>query len=381
MSLSEILFWISAAGLAYIYVGYPLLVWAFARWFGRPAVTGDCRPSISVILVAYNEAGRMAGKIANVLASTAAPQIVEVLVGSDGSTDATYSSAAAFPDPRVKATEFTIRRGKPSVINDLVSLATGELLLFIDARQDLAPQAIERMVRNFADPQVGVVSGELVLKRDHATGTAGEGMGLYWTYEKFIRTAESQFRSVPGATGALYAMRRALFRPIPAATILDDVVIPMQAVEQGYRCLLERGAEAFDRPSVSSTRESIRKRRTIAGCAQLLVAQPRWLLPWRNPIWWEFCSHKLLRLLSPVLLLTAGATNLILASHPVYSVLLAMQFALYVSAFTGWAYQQRGRKSSLFGPSLMFVSLNATTVAALWDALLGRYRATWQKTA
>jgi poly-beta-1,6-N-acetyl-D-glucosamine synthase len=206
-------------------------------------------------------------------------------------------------------------------------------------------------------------------------------MGFYWSYEKLIRSAEGRFRSVPGATGAIYAMRRTLFRPIPPQTILDDVVIPMQAVEQGYRCLLERGAEAYDRPSVSTSKESIRKRRTITGCAQLIVSQPRWLLPWRNPIWWEYCSHKLMRLVSPLLLVGAGATNVWLMRNPVYSVCLALQGTLYVSALAGWLSQQFGRKSAVFGPSLMFVTLNTTTIAALWDAACGRFQATWRKAA
>jgi len=377
----EILFWACSLMLAYIYAGYPLMVWTLARLRGRPVRKGPFSGTVSVVLVAHNEASRLSSKITNVLASTAAGQIVEVLVGSDGSTDSTSVVASSFPDLRVRGVAFSERRGKPSVINDLVAQARGEILLFLDARQDLAPDAVAKMLANFADSQVGVVSGELVFRRDADTGTAGEGMGFYWKYEKLIRNAEGQFRSVPGATGAVYAMRRSLFRPIPAQTILDDVVIPMQAVEQSFRCILERGAEAYDRPSVSTAKESIRKRRTIAGCAQLIAAQPRWLLPWRNPIWWEFCSHKLLRLLSPVLLVIVGLANLWLMDRPWYLVLLSLQVAMYVTALAGWLSQQRGRRSSLFGPSLMFVSLNATTVAALWDALCGRFHATWRKTA
>ncbi len=381
MNALEILFWVSVAALGYIYAGYPLLVWTFARVRGRAVQKGPTAGGISVVLVAHNEAGRLSAKLSNILASTVRDQILEILVGSDGSTDATPAVAASYPDLRVRSFAFSERRGKPSVINDLVAQARGEFLLFVDARQDLAPDAIGRMIENFADPSVGVVSGELVFRRDAQSGTAAEGVGFYWAYEKFIRTAEAGFRSVPGATGALYALRRSLFRPIPPNTILDDVVIPMQAIEQGYRCLLERGAEAWDRPSVSTAKESVRKRRTIAGCAQLAAAQPRWLLPWRNPIWWEFCSHKLLRLASPLFLVLAGVSNVALMSRPLYSVLLVLQCVMYASALAGWASQQLGRRSSLFGPSLMFVSLNATTVAALWDALQGRFHATWRKTA
>jgi poly-beta-1,6-N-acetyl-D-glucosamine synthase len=381
MFTAQLIFWISSLALAYIYAGYPLLVWLASRFCGQPVQKGPWRGTISVILVVHNEAGRVAGKLSNLLVSTISDQIVEVLVGSDGSTDSTASVAASYSDLRVRTLAFTERRGKPSVINDLVGQARGDVLLFVDARQDLAPTAITKMVENFADPSIGVVSGELVFRKDADRGTAAEGVGFYWTYEKFIRTAEGRFRSVPGATGALYALRRELFRPIPPQTILDDVVIPMQAVERGFRCILERGAEAYDRPSTSSAKESVRKRRTIAGCAQLIVAQTRWLTPWRNPIWWEFCSHKLLRLASPVFLLATAISNVWLLTLPLYSVLLSLQVAMYVSALAGWLAQQMGRRSSLFGPSLMFVSLNATTVAALWDALLGRYRATWRKTA
>jgi cellulose synthase/poly-beta-1,6-N-acetylglucosamine synthase-like glycosyltransferase len=379
MSL-PLLIGLSIAGLAYIYAGYPIAVWLLARRRPESKLPSNAwQGSISVVLVACNEAHRLTAKLENLLASSAAGQITEILVGSDGSTDATVSVVQAFPDLRVRAIPFSERRGKPAVLNDLVAQCRGDVVLFVDARQLLAPNAIARMIRRFADPEIGVVSGELVFRQDATQSTAAEGVGLYWTYEKWIRNSESRFRSVPGATGALYAIRRPLFRPIAPQTLLDDVVIPMQAVEQGYHCVLERGAEAYDTPSASADREGIRKRRTIAGCAQLIVRQPRWLLPWRNPICWEFCSHKLARLVSPLLLATALIGNLLLMDRPEYQVLLSMQLAFYVSAIVGLLYQQSGHKSKLFGPSLMFCALNAVTVAALWDAARGRYNATWQK--
>jgi hypothetical protein len=274
---------------------------------------------------------------------------------------------------------FADRRGKAAVLNDLAAQCRGDVIAFVDARQMLSPQALERMVANFADPRVGVASGELVLQPVGDANTAAEGIGFYWRYEKWIRTSESGFRSVPGATGALYAVRRELYRSIPPQTLLDDVVIPMQIVEQGYRCILERGAHAFDIASDSSAREAVRKRRTIAGCAQLIVRQPRWLLPWKNPIWWEYVSHKLARLASPVLLSIAAIANLRLAAAGPYEALLAAQGAFYSAALVGWLYQRSGRRSTMFGPFLMFLSLNTTTLLALWDALRGRYRAAWQK--
>jgi cellulose synthase/poly-beta-1,6-N-acetylglucosamine synthase-like glycosyltransferase len=259
------------------------------------------------------------------------------------------------------------------------------VVVLTDARQPLDPAALSRLTASFADPSVGVVSGELMFRTSESDTAAARGMGAYWTYEKFIRKSESLFRGVPGATGALYALRRELFRPIPEETLLDDVVIPMQAVEQGRRCLLEPGAIAWDVPSQSTAQESIRKRRTIAGAAQLILRQPRWLLPWRNPLWWEYVSHKLARLASPLLLVLLLGTNVLLVagkaslSPVVYQTLLGAQGVLYLAALCGWGLSRLGRRAPLLGTALMFVALNLTTVLALWDALRGRFRAAWQR--
>jgi poly-beta-1,6-N-acetyl-D-glucosamine synthase len=267
----ELLFWFSIASLVYIYAGYPLLVWMLGRLRRRPVLREPRTTTVSVVLVIHNEAARIHRKLDSLLAMHGAEQIVEILIGSDGSTDDSAAVVQSYPDPRVKWIPFTERRGKPSVINDLVPQATGNLVLLTDVRQDFDRDFLTAALPNFADVSVGVVSGELVFQADESTTTTGEGIGLYWRYEKFIRNAESRFRGVPGATGACYLIRRKLFRPIRSSTILDDVAIPLQIVSQGYRCLFERGAMAYDRPSAATRQEAIRKRRTIAGAAQLMV--------------------------------------------------------------------------------------------------------------
>lgn len=382
---AEWLLWLSLAGVAYIYAGYPLLVAALGRL--RPLAV-ERRPwegDVSVVVVACNEAHRLPAKLDSIFASHGAERIVEVLVGSDGSDDETVTVLAGYPDPRVQCVHFDTRRGKPAVLNDLIPRCRSELVILTDARQALAPDGIDRLAANFADPEVGVVSGELKFRESSSPTAAAVGMGVYWRYEKFIRGAESKFRGVPGASGAFYAIRRSLCSPLPEQTLLDDVVIPMQAVAQGYRCLLEEGAIAWDVPSQSVGQEAVRKRRTIAGCAQLVINQPQWLLPWRNPIWWEFVSHKLARLASPWLLALALGMNLWLAcnatSSPAYRVLLALQVAFYLLAALAWVLHRSGKRVALLGPVLMFVSLNVTTLAALWDACRGRFRATWQRTS
>lgn len=373
-------FWIAIAGLTYVYVGYPLTVWLLARLRRRSMHRAPWPGTLSVVIAGYNEARRLTAKLDSILASTVADQIVEVLVGSDGSDDDTAEVIARYPDRRVRLLEFQQRRGKPAVLNDMVPQCRGDLVVLTDARQMLDREGIAKLAARFADPAIGVVSGELMFRTDDGDSAAAKGMGAYWAYEKLIRKSEGRFRSVPGATGAFYALRRELFRPIPENTLLDDVVIPMQAVEQGARCVLEDGALAWDVPSQSTRQESVRKRRTIAGAAQLIVNQPRWLLPWKNPIWWEYVSHKLSRLISPLLLMVALVANVLLATTSTYQVLLGAQAMFYLSAIIAWALSLRGRKLPLLGTVLMFVSMNLTTVLALWDACRGRFRATWQRT-
>ena len=377
----QLVFWLSLLGVAYIVVGYPLLMWVLSRLRPLRTVKQPNVAPVSIVIVAYNEAARLPSKIASVLASDDAHLIREVLIASDGSTDNTADVVAAVHDPRVKLLAYSERRGKPSVLNDAIPQCLSEVVVLTDARQELDRRAIAELAANFADPTVGVVSGELVFRAEADTTTASRRIGAYWHCEKFLRKQEGRFRSVPGATGALYALRRSLFRPIPAATILDDVVIPMQAVTAGFRCVFESAAIAYDRPSASTLQESLRKRRTIAGAAQLIVNQPTWLLPWRNPIWFEFVSHKLARLLSPLLLVLAAIANVWLARLPFYGVLLTLHIAFYLSALAGWAFQRAGHRSTVFAAPLLFVTLNATTVAALCDALCGRFKATWHRAA
>lgn len=378
-SVLEVLVWASLVGLGYIFAGYPLLVWLCAKRSKRSLLKRSEPRSLSIVIVAHNEAKNLPRKLASLLACAKSEWITEILIGSDGSTDDTISIVRAYPDSRVRVVEFTDRRGKPAVLNELVPQCRGEFVLFADARQEFDVDCLERLLENFADPRVGVVSGELVLRSQPGETTAAQGIGFYWKYEKFIRKNESRFRGVPGATGACYVLRKELFRPIPDQTILDDVAIPMQAVTRGYFCLFEPGAMIFDDPSRSTKQESIRKRRTIAGAAQLVRLFPRWIWPTANPLWLEFVSHKLLRLISPLLLLVVLITNLALLSLSVYRLLLLAQIAFYSAAAVGWICQCVGRRIACCGPPLMFLTLNMTTLLALWDAMRSRYRVTWQK--
>lgn len=373
------LFWFSVALLGYTYIGYPLLIWA-AGYSRRTRLDREqWRKPISVVLVAHNEGARIARKLDSIFASDCQTQICEVLVGSDGSTDDTALVIRAYPDERVRLVAFPERRGKAACLNELIPDCQAEIVVLTDVRQELERSAIRELCANFADVRVGVVSGELMLRHLEETSAAARGIAVYWGYEKFIRKCESRFRSVPGATGAFYAVRKNIFRPIPRETILDDVAIPMRIIARGYHCAFDSAAVAYDEPSQTHAQESIRKRRTIAGCLQLVQQTPEWLDPRANPIWWEFVSHKVLRLVSPWLLVLAAVTNAILTPEDPYFYLMAFQGIVCLLAALGWHYQRSGQVSRIGGALLIFISLNVTTMMAWWDAVRGRFTPTWQR--
>lgn len=374
MSVAAILFWVSALGFLYTYAGYPLLIGLLARVFPRPVRKAPNELTISVVMSVYNDAPRLAEKLRNILSCEGAERIREILVGSDGSTDDPAGAAAEVADPRVKLTVFPERRGKPSVLNDLIPRAAGDVLVMMDVRQRLDPHALPALLDNFSDPAVGVVSGELIFETpDQNAGEAG-GIDAYWRYEKWIRARESRFASVPGATGALYALRRELAAPIPAEAALDDVILPMQAIARGARCIFESGAKIYDVPAADAAREAIRKRRTLAGCVQLLRWYPAWSVPFAHPIGWQFGSHKIARLFSPALLAVALASSLALIGNPLYAVLAGLQAAAYALALLG-AVGIPGLPAKAW----MFLAMQRALVLAWVDGLGRRNLALWRK--
>lgn len=379
MNVASAIFWTCASVLFYVYAGYPLLVWLLGVLFRREVARAPFRGRVSVLISVYNDAARLAPKLRGLLNVTGAEKISEVLVGSDGSTDDIGAVFAGIGDPRVHLTSFPQRRGKASVLNDLMGRATGDVVVLTDARQMLQQDALEQILAPFADENVGVVSGHLVFRRADGESAGTQGVGAYWSYEKTIRRFESRFSSVPGATGALYAVRRSLLRPIPEETILDDVAIPMLAVEQGSRCILADEAVCLDDPSASVGQEQIRKRRTLAGNLQLVALFPRWIVPWRNPVWIQFISHKLLRLLSPFLLAGMLVTSAMLCDRTFFAAILALQLLAYGLAFAGWAGGRHRVRSSVLSVPMVFVALNVTIVQAWADALRGRFSAAWKK--
>jgi poly-beta-1,6-N-acetyl-D-glucosamine synthase len=348
----EILFWTSALVIGYVYAGYPLLLATWARLRPRPVrkarFAADSWPAISIVVAARNEAGRLPARIDNLLELEYQGRR-EIIIVSDGSTDGTTEALAPHlrAHPNVRLIEVPTG-GKPLALNAGVAAATGELVVFADARQRFCHQALVALASNFADPDVGGVTGELILdcETGDAASTIGDGVGVYWKYEKWLRRREGLVASTVGATGAIYAMRRSLWAPLPADTLLDDVLAPMRAVLAGWRVGFEEGATAEDRTAPDAAAEARRKRRTLAGNYQILLQEPRLLLPIVNPVWLQFVSHKVGRLLVPWALIGALVSSAALAeSSWLYGCAFTLQAAFYGLAVIGAWLDARDRHS------------------------------------
>jgi poly-beta-1,6-N-acetyl-D-glucosamine synthase len=373
MTGMRLLFWASALTIGYVYAGYPLLLTIWARLRPRPAAAGpvapmraaEC-PRISIVIAARNESARLPARIENLLALAYPPSRREIIVVSDGSTDDTLAVLSQFPAVEVIAAP---PRGKAAALNLGVARATGDILVFADARQMFAPDALDALVAPFVDHSIGGVTGELLLdcepsqvagrrsgearrrspgdrrrrrdgspdrrrggdRRGRLSSTIGDGVGLYWRYEKRMRRLESAVSSTLGATGAIYALRRPLYQPLPEHTILDDVLAPMRVVLGGHRVVFTDQAIAFDQAAADADVEQRRKVRTLAGNVQILLIEPRLLVPVVNPVWLQYVSHKVGRLIVPYCLMTLFAASVALAKEGiVYALALAAQCGFYL---------------------------------------------------
>ena len=374
--MSETLFWLAGACLVYVYAGYPVLVWAAAALRPRPVARAGFLPSVSVLVSAHDEEARIDARLQNLLALDYPRHRIEILLGSDGSTDATVARARR--QPGVTVVDFPQRRGKPAVLNDLACIAHGEVLVLGDVRQRYEADTVRALVAPLAAPDVGAVSGELFLTEREDGSAVGRGVGVYWRYEKFIRSHESRLDSTVGVTGAVYAVRRALFEPLPADGILDDVLLPMRIVRRGYRVVFEPAARAYDSAPATSGEEFTRKVRTIAGNFQLF-ARERWLLnPLRNRLWAQTVSHKVLRLASPLFLLVAFMANGALLDVPFYRWTFAAQVVFYAAALGGYLLRDARRVPILTVP-YVFCLLNYATAVAFSRFVRRRHHVTWER--
>ena len=379
-----ILFFLSLGVIFYTYAGYPLVL---ALWTlgGRKPVKKviDYEPRVAVFISAYNEEDTIRRRVENLLSLDYPRQKLEIFIGTDGSTDDTYKIIRELSArENIRYAVSFIRRGKPAMLNKMVKESEAEIYIFADARQTFDRFAIRELVRCFGDPEVGAVSGELVIE-DQETGT-GKGMGLYWAYEKALRRMESAVGSMLGATGAIYAVRARHFIYLPEDIILDDVYLPLRVVLQYRRAIVEPAAKAYDKVSVTAQKEFMRKVRTLAGNFQIFSLMPELFRFGYSPVAFQLFSHKLLRLAVPYFLLLLFLSNIFcIAVSRWFAVVLILQVIFYLSALLGYAMEKAGAPLKGILRFLLvpyeFCSMNLAAVVAFQQYASGKARATWDK--
>ncbi len=369
--IAIVLFWLALCIVGHAYVGYPVLMALLARWRGRDPLCGDHAPPVSVVLAVHDEEARVAARIRDVLAQDYPAERLEMLVVNDGSRDGT-SRAARLDDPRVKVIDLETNQGKAGALNRAVASARGEILVFVDARQSFAHGALRALVAPFADPSVGGVSGELLI------GNGQGNPGLYWRMEKRLRHDEARLGCLHGVSGAIHALRRELFVPIPVGTVLDDMWTPLQTLLGGHRVWMARDAVAIDQASSSLAEEFHRKLRTLAGNWQLVGRLPVLLNPVANPVFLAWFSHKFLRLVVPWALLVALVASAC-APGPFYRFALGAQLLAYAGAALAWARPAQARRVPLLPAAGMFLMLNSAALLSLPASLAWDGNRLWRK--
>jgi len=358
--LPVILFMASCAFLLYVIAGYPLLLKILASFFRKPIKKGDYSPSVAVVIPVRDGEQYISRKLDSILALDYPKELLEVLVISDGSTDETDNLARGYAAWGVKLLHVP-NGGKAAALNAGVPTTRNSILLLTDVRQVLEPESLRKMMNCFADPAVGVVSGELTIRQ--GSNLEESNIGVYWKFESWIRNRLSDLDSMMGATGPFYAIRRELMVRMPAETLLDDLYVPLAAFFRGYRLVVEPAAKAYDDPTSLST-EFRRKVRTLAGNYQIMRQYPG-LLTSRNRMRFHYLSYKLGRLLLPFALIIIAVTCFWLPSRWMVITAVAAQVAIYGLAFLDERLDEESILKRLSSAARTFVVMMLAALCAL----------------
>ncbi|MEE9169304.1 MAG: glycosyltransferase family 2 protein [bacterium] len=373
-------FWFSMAVLIYVYAGFTLLVIAYARLRNYQVRQRPITPNMTLIIAAFNEEHSISSRIENALNLNYPATKLELIVASDGSTDATEAIAESYAHKGVRLLSLH-RRGKIYAVDEAVNRSSGEIIVFSDANTLFQPDALLMLARNFADPEVGGVCGNQIYVEEKCEDGSGKGENLYWSFDKWLKSMESLTGSIVSADGAIYAVRRSLYR-MPANTgVTDDFAISTSVVEQGYRLVFEPGAIAYERTSSKAENEFVRKIRIINRGLRGVILRRNLLNPFRYGFYSvTLFTHKILRRTLPIFLLLLLASNVFLFSHGVhYQAALIGQVLFYGFACAG--YFLRSRKPGhwkLFYIPFFYCLVNLAALSALFKLLCGKRFELWQ---
>ena len=377
--MSRLLFWLSAGLIGYTYAGFPALVLARGRLRPRPHREEPVTPTVSIVIAARNEEASLGGKLDNLAALDYPAERLEVLIASDGSEDGTNELVAARAHDRLRLVDLP-RGGKAATLNAAVAQARGDILVFSDANSMFAPDAVRRLVAPFADPEVGGVAGDQRYVADGGEAAVAGGERSYWSLDRAIKLAESRGGHVISATGAIYAVRRSLFREVPASST-DDFATSTGVIAQGHRLVFAPDAVAYEAVGASAEVEFSRKVRVMTRGLNGVIIRRELLDPRRHGFYaLQLLSHKVLRRLMaiPLIVLAASATALWRRS-PFYAAAAAAQVSVYLVGVLGLLAGRRPRaRGKLVAAPTFFVLVNAASLQALLNVVRRRDIARWE---
>lgn len=370
---------LSSLGLLfYVYFGYPLLLMLVGALRPHPVHRSSRRPLVSVVIAAYNEEKIIEQKVRNTLDLLYPMGRLEIVVGSDGSTDRTVEIARTYAPQGVRVLDLP-RRGKAAALNDAVSAAKGEIIVFTDANSMLERESLRYLVEDLGDPEVGGVCGNQKYRLGGSEDVTGREENLYWRYDKAVKALESRTGSIFAADGSLYAIRRSLYVPIEDPALADDIAISARVVLSGYRLVYEPQAVTYEDAPAQGREEFPRKVRVTNHSVRALLGLGRDL--WYSGFYSvKLVSHKLLRHLAPFWLALLFSTNaLLLEVHLAYVATCACQVLFYALAVLGWRLRKtRLGTWRLFSLPYFFCFVNGAALLGVMSVLIGRNVKAWE---
>ena len=376
--IAVVLFTLSLALVLYAYVGYPAVLYALSRLLGRLPHAEEITPRLSLIIAAYNEERDIARKLDETLALDYPKEKLEIIVASDCSTDRTDEIVRGYAGRGVILHRRPTRRGKTSAQNHAVSESTGEILVFSDATTHYEPDALRKIVRSFADPQVGAVTGHVVYIDPSATDV-GLGARSYWGYEFLLKLCESRLGSLLGVCGCLYAVRRSSYTQLDE-DMSSDFVIASEIYRQGLRVIYEPAAISSEETNRRGRDEFRMRIRIIEQTMSALYRYRQLLNPFRHGLYaFQMLSHKVMRYAVPFLLIVAFDANAVLAASDSFFQLTFMaQVAFYGTALLGWASEKVNIKLGPLAIPYFFVLSNIAILIAFFKFVGGQSHITWE---
>jgi cellulose synthase/poly-beta-1,6-N-acetylglucosamine synthase-like glycosyltransferase len=371
-----LLFWACAGIVVYTYFGYPVLAWIVSRLRPRPVRREPIEPRVSLVIAAYNEERVIRRKIENTLALDYPKDLLEVVVAADGSTDRTVDIARGYMTNDVVVLHEPGRKGKTSALNRAAVVCTADILFFSDANTEYPPDVLRKLVRSFADPEVGGVTGrKIILGDDERVATRGETS--YWGYESFLKTCESRMGSIVTADGEIFAVRASLFDPMPPEIVHDDMYLTLCLVRDGHRVVYDGEAVSGEHASKNLWDEFHLKVRYASAGFQIVARFPRLTLLPTSLFGLQFLSHKVLRWTAPVFLLGTLAASGLLAA-PFYRAAFWAQVLFYAAAAVGLLLPATRRLRLLYYP-VYFTMANLAALVGIGRALVRGQSTRWRR--